>query len=73
MLITILLFKILKFRHDKTCNGCAYYDKENWKCHKFLKPQDSFRVEYDDALTCRLDKFKCGPFGKYFVEKKNTN
>lgn len=61
--------KILSFRFDQSCKGCVHYIEKKGKCKKFLTTKDSFMLEYDDALKCRLDASKCGLLGKYYVEK----
>lgn len=59
---------LLKYRHDRTCRGCIHFKEKEEKCKKFKTLLDSYTVDFDKAIKCRLDPFKCGIFGKHFVE-----
>ena len=60
---------ILQFKKNLSCKGCRYYVSNGRKCRKFHKLVDNLYIDLEKAQTCRLDKTKCGPLGKYFVEE----
>ena len=49
------------YGYQENYGNCAIFGRENLV---------TGHVEYDSALTCRLDEFKCGKNGKYFSHKK---
>lgn len=62
--------------YEPSCKGCMYYVPRDFpftpdigRCRRFGEQDpDTKEVTYELAELCRIEKHKCGKYGKYFVK-----
>lgn len=50
------------------CKVCMYYNATEKTCVRSIVAVSPGKIHHDYAKFVRLDKTKCGPQGKWFVE-----
>jgi hypothetical protein len=50
------------------CKVCFHYNHGDKTCGRSVVAVSNGNIYHDYAKTIRLDKTKCGPAGKWFVE-----
>lgn len=50
------------------CKVCLYYNHSDKTCGRSIVAVSKGKIFHDYAKYVRLDKAKCGPEGKWFVE-----
>jgi hypothetical protein len=52
------------------CKTCFHYNPTDKTCGRSVVAVSNDAVHHDYAKSVRLDKKRCGPAGKWFVEEK---
>jgi len=52
------------------CKACFHYNPVDKTCGRSVVAVSNGSVHHDYAKAVRLDKKRCGPAGKWFVEAK---
>ena len=50
------------------CKICLYYNPGDKTCGRSIVAASKGKVYHDYAKAVRLDKYRCGPQGKWFTE-----